>query len=74
MAKTKTEGIEAYNVRSKQKEVMVTATIDITSNGRFFAKGENADGQKLCAAMGKEKAEEALQKGWAKKGTGWPKK
>jgi hypothetical protein len=66
------KGIEAYNVRSKQKEVMAKAKIDITSNGRYFAKGENAKGEKLCAAMGQAKAEEAIEKGWATKGENWP--
>ena len=66
------QGIEAYNVKSKSKEVMKDAVIDITSNGRYFAKGKSpSNGITLCSAMGEEKAKAAIKAGWAKKGTGW---
>jgi hypothetical protein len=63
--------IEAYNVKKKVKEEMHKAVIDITSNGRYFAKGVSSDGDKLCVAMGKAKAEEAVSTGVATKGEGW---
>lgn len=65
--------IQAYNVKKKKKEVMLNAVIDITSNGRYFAKGVSADGDKLCVAMGKANAEEAIKTKTASKGTGWDK-
>ena len=63
--------IEAYNVKLKKKEVMTKAVIDITAAGRYFAKGESKSGDKLCVAMGKEKALECIKDKTATKGTGW---
>lgn len=63
--------IQAYNVKTKKKEVMLKAVIDITSNGRYFAKGVNTSGDKLCVAIGKTNAEQAIKEKVATKGTGW---
>ena len=64
------EPIMAYNVKSKKKEEMVKAVIDKNGN-KCFVKGESKSGQKMCVAMGIEKAKEAIKAGIAKKGTGW---
>ncbi len=69
MAKIK---ITAYDMKAKQKGVeMLNAVIDKTERGQYFCKGESAAGNKMCVAMGKEKAEEAIKEGVAKKGKGW---
>lgn len=62
--------IQAYNVKKKAKEVMQNAVID-RNGGRCFAKGEGADGDKLCVAIGLANAEAAIKVGTATKGTGW---
>ena len=62
--------IEAYNVKTKKKEAMKNAVIDRNGN-RCFAKGDSAEGGKLCVAMGLAKAEEAIRVGVASKGEGW---
>lgn len=66
----KMSGIEAYNVKTKQKEEMSDAVID--KNGpRYFAKGKSKEGGTICVAMGAEKAELAVKEGRAVKGEGW---
>lgn len=69
------KGVEAYNVKTKKKTIMKDVVISVNANGRYFAKGVSAekDGTKMCAAMGEDKAWEAVDKGWATKGEGWPK-
>ena len=65
--------LTAYNVKTKEKGVpMDNAVIDKNGN-RYFAKGvaSTADKTVLCTALGKDKAEQALKDGVAKKGTGW---
>jgi hypothetical protein len=66
----KLSGIEAYNVKTKEKEEMQDAVIDKNGN-RYFAKGLAAAGNKMCVAMGKEKAEAAIKAKKATKGEGW---
>lgn len=64
--------LQAYNVKAKKMEPMVkSVVIDVTANGRYFAKGLNKDGDKLCTALGEAKAKAAVKAGTAKKGTGW---
>lgn len=62
--------IQAYNVKTKQKEEMKNAVID-RNGSRCFAKGESSEGQKLCVAIGLKNAEAAIKAGIATKGTGW---
>jgi hypothetical protein len=66
-----TNGITAYSVKTKTKNVpMLDATIDIKS-GRYIATGKDAAGNKMAAIMGKATAEEHVKNGNAKKGSGW---
>ena len=63
--------ITAYNVKTKTKGVeMLKAVIDRDGN-RCFAKGESAEGDKLCVAIGLDNAKKEIKAGNAKKGTGW---
>lgn len=63
--------ITAYNVKTKEKGVeMLKAVVDRNGN-RCFAKGESADGQKMCVAIGLANAEKEIKAGNATKGTGW---
>lgn len=67
-------GIEAYNMKLKQKEVMKDAKIDRKENKKgfsYFCKGVGSDGTKMCLAMGEDKANAALKSGVATKGEGW---
>jgi len=60
--------ILAYCVQTKTKNVpMKKAKISITANGVYMAKGEDAQGHKMCAMMSKEKALAAIESGHAKK-------
>lgn len=61
----------AYNVKEKEMQPMTKVVIDITSNGRYFAKGESKSGSKLCSALSEVNAKAAIKDGKAKKGTGW---
>lgn len=69
------EGVIGYNVKQKAKVLMDNVVIDCNNN-RYIAKGvaANAHDQNMAAIMGKDAAEEAIKKGWATKGEGWPKK
>ncbi|WP_407425898.1 hypothetical protein [Arcticibacter sp.] len=70
-AKEESEGITAYSVKTKTKNVpMVDPVIDIKS-GRYIATGKDKDGNKMAAILGKAKAEEHIKAGNAKKGSGW---
>ena len=67
------DGITAYCVKTKEKNVpMLNAVIDVTS-GRYIAKGEDADGNKMTAIMSADNAKAHVKAGNAKRGTGWPK-
>lgn len=72
MAKKAQPGqITAYCMKTKEKNVpMLKAKID-RSGKRFFAKGEDAAGNKMCAAIGEATANAAIKAGQAKKGEGW---
>ena len=66
-----TEGITAYSVKTKTKNVpMIDPVIDIKS-GRYIATGKDSEGNKMAAILGKVKAEEHVKSGVAKKGSGW---
>ena len=66
-----TNGITAYSVKTKTKNVpMLNAVIDIKS-GRYIATGNDATGNKMAAIMGKATAEGHVKDGNAKKGSGW---
>ena len=68
---TKTDGITAYCVKTKEKNVpMLKAVIDVTK-GRYIAKGVDADGNKMTAIMSADNAKAQVKAGNAKKGTGW---
>lgn len=72
-ATAKFEGITAYCVKTKEKNVpMLEAVIDVT-NGRYIAKGVDADGNKMTAIMSEASAKDHVAKKHAKKGTGWGK-
>lgn len=59
--------ILAYNVRSKQKEVMNDAVISKTARGGFMAQGTNDEGQKLTCIMSAANAEKFVKAGLATK-------
>ena len=66
-----TNGITAYSVKTKTKNVpMINPVIDIKS-GRYIATGTDAAGNKMAAIMGKSTAEGHVNSGAAKKGSGW---
>ncbi len=61
----------AYNVKKKEKVEMVEGAVDITKNGRYFAKGKDSDGDIVCVAMGKDNALAHIEAGNLTKGKGW---
>jgi hypothetical protein len=64
-------GITAYSVKTKTKNVpMINPVIDVKS-GRYIATGTDAAGNKMAAIMGKDAAEAHVKAGNAKKGSGW---
>ena len=64
-------GITAYCVKTKEKNVpMLDAVVDI-NNGRYIAKGVDADGNKLTAIMSGDNAKAQIKAGNAKRGSGW---
>ena len=66
-----TNGITAYSVKTKTKNVpMIDPVIEIKS-GRYIATGKDSAGNKMAAIMGKATAEEHIKNGNAKKGSGW---
>lgn len=63
--------LQAYNVKTKQKEDMHNVVIEKTANGRLFAKGTNKKGDaKLCVTISEANAKAAVKAGEAKK-KGW---
>ncbi len=76
MAKTaaapaKVDGIVAYCVTTKEKNVpMLKAVINVKS-GRYIASGVDKAGNKLAAIMSKASAETHIKNKVATKGTGW---
>lgn len=72
-AKAATNGLTAYCMKTKEKNVpMLDPVIDI-SNGKYIAKGHDADGNKLTSILSQSKAEAAVEEGIAEKGQGWTK-
>lgn len=74
MAKEKKEegsGITAYSVKTKTKNVPMIDPIINLKNGRYIAIGKDSEGNNMSAIMGKDKAEEHIKAGRAKKGEGW---
>jgi hypothetical protein len=60
--------IEGYSVKAKKKVVIQNPAISKTKKGGFIAKGKCPEtGITVCAMMSKEKAEEAIKNGEAKK-------
>ena len=60
--------IEAYCLKTKQKEKMVNPIISKTSKGGFIAKGASKDGHKMSLIMSKENAEKHVASGVKKEG------
>lgn len=77
MAKAKKEeaaatgGITAYSVKTKTKNVPMVDPVINCKSGRYIAVGKDADGNNMAAILGKDKAEEHIKNGNAKKGEGW---
>lgn len=66
-----TNGITAYSVKTKTKNVpMIDPVIDVKS-GRYIATGKDSEGNKMAAIMGKATAEAHIANGTATKGSGW---
>lgn len=64
-------GITAYCVKTKEKNVpMLDAKIDVT-NGKYIAKGVDADGNKMTAIMSEATAKQHVKDKNAVKGEGW---
>jgi len=60
--------IQGYSVKAKKKVDIQNPVIEKTSKGGFIAKGKCPEtGITVCAMMSREKAEEAIKKGGAKK-------
>lgn len=64
------EGLEGYNVKSKQKEVMSDCVINI-KNGRFIASGLGSDGTKMTRIMNQQGSIDAIEAGYATAGEGF---
>lgn len=60
----------AYNVKAKQKQVMLNPVIEKTARGGYMARGIGEDGTGMAAIMGEEKAKAFVKAGVAKK-KGW---
>lgn len=64
----KSKMLTAYCMKTKEKNVpMHKAVITKTSRGGFMAKGEDENGNKMAAIVGKERALQAIKDGVAKK-------
>lgn len=60
--------LEAYCLKTKQKEIMVDPIISKTSKGGFIAKSLTKDGHKVSVIMSKDNAEAAVKSGIKKEG------
>ena len=60
--------LEAYCLKTKQKEAMVDPIISLTSKGGYIAKGASKDGHKMSLIMSKANAETAAKAGIKKEG------
>ena len=60
--------LEAYCLKTKQKEKMIDPIISKTAKGGYIAKGESKDGHKMSLLMSKDNAEAAVKAGVKKEG------
>ena len=60
--------LTGYCMKTKQKEQFASAVIEKVGNGKFMAKGETKEGNKMCAVISEANANEAIEKGFATKG------
>jgi hypothetical protein len=60
--------LEAYCLKTKQKEAFVEVAISQTSKGGYIAKGTSKDGHKMSLLMSKTSAEAAVAAGIKKEG------
>jgi len=67
MAKEKIEPLMGYSMKAKEKREFVLAEVHQTSKGGFMIKGEDKDGNSMCAMISKEKALAAISNKQAKK-------
>lgn len=62
------ESLKGYCMKTKQQEAFVKASIEKTSKGGYMAKGETAEGHKMCAMLSEANALKAIESGLATKG------
>jgi hypothetical protein len=60
--------LEAYCLKTKQKEAFVEVAISQTAKGGYIAKGTSKDGHKMSLLMSKASAEAAVAAGIKKEG------
>lgn len=60
--------LEAYCLKTKQKEAFVEVAISQTKKGGYIAKGTTKDGHKMSLIMSKDAAEKAVAAGIKKEG------
>jgi hypothetical protein len=60
--------LEAYCLKTKQKEAFVEVAISLTKKGGYIAKGTSKDGHKMSLLMSKANAEAAVAAGIKKEG------
>lgn len=60
--------LEAYCLKTKQREIMIDPIISMTSRGGFIAKGASKEGHKMSLLMSKVNAEAAVASGVTKEG------
>ncbi len=64
----KSKMLTAYCMKTKEKNVpMYKAVINKTARGTFMAKGEDENGNRMSAIVGKDKAMQAIADGVATK-------
>ncbi len=60
--------LEAYCLKTKQKEAFTNPVISQTSKGGYICKGESKEGHKMSLLMSKTNAEAAVAAGIKKEG------
>ena len=60
--------LEAYCLKTKQKEAFTEVAISLTAKGGYIAKGTSKDGHKMSLLMSKANAEAAVAAGVKKEG------
>ena len=57
--------LTAYCLKTKQKNVPFSGKPDLilTSKGGYMLKGQDKDGNKMCAIISKQKADESIKLG-----------